>query len=604
MGIQLEKSKVEEKVKLIIKCAKTGEEITRKTIYQGKTIGVWLIQYRNQINKGKLNISADLLKQLEELGLLDRKIDSNIEEKIQEIIEWNKEYPFARVTNLSCNMQELRRYTNSDKEYEKLLEKYERMQGHYVYIRSRKSQGKLTPEQEKRCREGNIRGVFGYPTKTIDLSRKYGLNLDKIDYILSKYGKMENFAKAYINGKLDNEDMRLLSDNLNTFIDISKKGDIRHIKFVKYFAKHMKKVPIMQENNNEIKFFDSTKIPELISRLTPKRAQIINLSFGFVDGKEIPRKEIAEMFKVTIQAITTSLQKSFLKLARYEKGNSTVFQGGELELCKKQQKPTVKEKKKMDSILRRIYSSNLIFIPDEGFTQEPNNITSEELASIAAQIKKFRQEKMQLEEQNAEIEIKNKGFERKSFTPIENLDISVRAYNIFGRNGIKTVEQLRYKKEEDVARLKGMGTKTLEEVKEKVRAIIQEGEEIFTEDNRQEAEVLVDELMISDELFELLKKANINTVADLRHLTRFELENIKGIKEHGHLESIRIELKKLEKKYGKPITELERLKHLKAEKEDEDAVLRKKTQDASELLDSYEKLAEGNVQENEEEEQR
>ena len=345
MGIQLEKSKLEEKLELIIKCAKTGEEITLQTIYQGKPVGRWLIQYRNQINAGKLKPSNEILKKLNELGLLEKKIDSKIGEKIQELIDWNKQYPFAQVTNLSGNM--LRRYANSEEQYQELLKKYERMQSHYTYIRTRKSQGKLNPKLEKMCREGNIRGVFGYPSTTIDLSRKYGLNLEKIDYILSKYGKMENFVKAFINGKLDNEDMMLLSDNLNTFIDISKQGDIRHIKFIKYFAKHMKNVPIMNELNNEIKFFDSRKIPDAISRFTTKGAEIINLKFGFIDGKEIETKNIAEMFNVTVQAINSSMRKNFLKLVRYENTNSTVFQGGEVNLCQKQQKVTAKQKKKI-----------------------------------------------------------------------------------------------------------------------------------------------------------------------------------------------------------------------------------------------------------------
>ena len=193
---------------------------------------------------------------------------------------------------------------------------------------------------------------------------------------------------------------------------------------------------------------------------------------------------------------------------------------------------------------------------------------------------------------------------RRNYTPIEYLDFSVKAYNLFGRNGIKTLEQLRYKTLEEIARMKGMGPKTLEEVQQKMRAIIPEGEEIFIKDTRQETEVLVDELIISDELFNILKRANIHTVADLRDLTRYELENIEGIKNNGYLECIRIELRKLEKKYGRHITELERLKHLKAEKTDEDEILRTKTQEASELLDSYEKLANVTIQENGGNEQR
>ena len=596
MEIQLEKSKTQEKIELIIKCAQTGEQINAKTIYEGKPVGMWLIQYRSQINNGKnLNISNEIINQLKKLGLLEKRIGSSIEEKIQELIDWNKEYPFASVAGLSCDMQELRRYTSSKKEFEELLEKYKKMQENYTYIRSRKSRGKLSEKYEKMCKEGNIRGVFGYLTATVKLSRKYGLKPEKIDYILSKYRNMENFATAFMSDKLDNEDMKLFQENLNTFIDISKQGDIRHIKFLKYFAKHMKNSPIMEEENHEIKFYDSRKIPNLISRLTSKRAQIINMSFGFLDGKEYLRKDVAETFKVTMQAISFYMRKSFLQLIRHEKAKSTVFQGGEISVHKKQSRITLEQKEKINFLLRRIYNSNLIFIPDEGFIQEPNDITPEELASIAEQVKTIREEEIQIEGPKVEAEIEGKEFERKSYTPLEYVDISVKAYNILGRHGIKTLEQLRYKTEKEVLELKGMGPKTLEEVKQKLRTIIPEDEEIFIEDNRQESEVLIDELQISDELFNILKRANINTVADLRDLSRFELEDIEGIQGKGFIKCIRIELKKLEKKYGKRMTELERLKHLKAEKEDEDAVLRNKIQDASELLDSYEQLVNSTV---------
>ena len=593
MSIRLEKSKQESKLELIIKCAEAGEIITGNTIYQGKPIGKWLVQYRSQIKKG-LNISEEILDQLREYDLLERKIDSNLDEKIQELIEWNKKYPLAKVTNLTNINTILGKYANSENEYQELLKKYKKMQSYYTYIRTRKSQGKLTKKQEKMCREGNIRGVFGYPNATKELSRKYGLKIEKIDYILSKYGNMKNFVITYINNELDDEDKNLLSENLTTFIDISKQGDRRHIKFVRSFASHIKGFSTMVEDSSEIKFFDSSKIPELTSRLNPRSKQIINLRFGLDGEKENQRKEIAEMFKISVQAICLNMQNSFSKLERYEKYNSTLFQGGELSQSIKQQELTAKQKNKMNSILRKIYSSNLIFIPDEGLTQEPNDITIEELASIATQVRSIREEKNQKEDQKEdkkeEIKMKDRVFERKAYTPIENLDFSGRAYNALGRYGIRTLEQLRYKTLEELAEIKFMGTKTLKEIQEKVRAIIPENEEIFVEDTRQETEVPIDELMISDELFNILKRANINTVAELRRLTKKELESIKGIKINGFLKDIRLELERLEKIYGKHITELERLKHLKAEKVDQEMVLRTKTQEASELLDSYEQI--------------
>ena len=52
--------------------------------------------------------------------------------------------------------------------------------------------------------------------------------------------------------------------------------------------------------------------------------------------------------------------------------------------------------------------------------------------------------------------------------PIEDLDLSVRSYNCLKRAGIKTVEELTQKSEDDMIRVRNLGKKSLKEVKEKL----------------------------------------------------------------------------------------------------------------------------------------
>lgn len=52
--------------------------------------------------------------------------------------------------------------------------------------------------------------------------------------------------------------------------------------------------------------------------------------------------------------------------------------------------------------------------------------------------------------------------------PIEDLDLSVRSYNCLKRAGIKTVEELTQKSEEDMIRVRNLGKKSLKEVKDKL----------------------------------------------------------------------------------------------------------------------------------------
>ena len=53
---------------------------------------------------------------------------------------------------------------------------------------------------------------------------------------------------------------------------------------------------------------------------------------------------------------------------------------------------------------------------------------------------------------------------------IEDMDLSVRSYNCLKRAGICTVEDLTKKSESDLAKVKNLGKRSLEEVAEKLQS--------------------------------------------------------------------------------------------------------------------------------------
>jgi DNA-directed RNA polymerase subunit alpha len=61
-----------------------------------------------------------------------------------------------------------------------------------------------------------------------------------------------------------------------------------------------------------------------------------------------------------------------------------------------------------------------------------------------------------------------KGQNRLMDTPIEELDLSVRAFNCLKANEIQTVGQLLQKREEELLALRNFGRKSLDEIKEKL----------------------------------------------------------------------------------------------------------------------------------------
>jgi len=54
---------------------------------------------------------------------------------------------------------------------------------------------------------------------------------------------------------------------------------------------------------------------------------------------------------------------------------------------------------------------------------------------------------------------------------IEELDLSVRSYNCLKRAGINSVEELTYKSEEDMMKVRNLGKKSLDEVGKKLEEL-------------------------------------------------------------------------------------------------------------------------------------
>ena len=99
--LKRDKVSLEEKIEIFERFSKTEEELVGNTVFEGYPIGQWAIRIRASLkrkNEGKadnatINPSPEQLEKLETLGILDRQIDSTIDEKIQSLCDWMKKYP-------------------------------------------------------------------------------------------------------------------------------------------------------------------------------------------------------------------------------------------------------------------------------------------------------------------------------------------------------------------------------------------------------------------------------------------------------------------------------------------------------------------------------
>lgn len=179
---------LDEKIEIFNRFTETQKEkIVGKTVFEGYPIGQWAIQLRNQINNQQRKLPDEQREKLEKLGILDRQIDSTIDEKIDAIIEWNRRHPKMKVgTKIS------EKEIPEDLEYE-----YERLCKYNEYIKQRNYRGKLTKLQKDKWQEENEVAILGNSMQKEELAKKYRISTEKIDYILLKYNSMEEFIEKY-----------------------------------------------------------------------------------------------------------------------------------------------------------------------------------------------------------------------------------------------------------------------------------------------------------------------------------------------------------------------------------------------------------------------
>jgi DNA-directed RNA polymerase subunit alpha len=113
------------------------------------------------------------------------------------------------------------------------------------------------------------------------------------------------------------------------------------------------------------------------------------------------------------------------------------------------------------------YDRLLIEVWTDG-TMSPEQAVSTAATLFTEHLKLFARFPNSIEEQEAERRGEKSAQNRLMDTPIEELDLSVRAFNCLKANEIQTVGQLLQKKEEELLALRNFGRKSLDEIKEKL----------------------------------------------------------------------------------------------------------------------------------------
>ena len=598
---------LQEKIEIFERFLEEGNgDIDGQTVYEGKPIGQWAIQIRAGVKNGYegVNPTEEQLERLDELGILERRIDSTIDEKIDALIEWHQNHPDIIVE---------RRYKGkpiSDKTIEKLKElaqnegvefseiedRYKKIQSYNEYVRYRDIEGKLSDEQKKKCKDGNLGGRFGYPTEIEEIADKLKINVKQVADLTTRYGSVANFIQMYRNGKLSIDENTLYNQNLiNNMIDMDYNP----------FAENYSKLVRASFGENfaepELMLFSSNNIDKALETLTPREMEYMKLRFGLVDGKYRTLEDLGQEFGITRERGRQIEAKALRKLRHPSRAR--LIKTIKIDDLRKSEYITDQERTALTNLENDMFNSNLIFkhdsIDDIDFDKDRFDVIRDIQEEIKTRIEKEKEQKVQNMAKND--------------IAIEEFDFSIRTFNCLKRFGINTINQLASLSEEDIMKIRNLGrhgaAEVISKLEERGIKLGELGE--TTEEIIDKKAVGIIDIDLSVRSFNCLRRAGIETLADLENLTYEELMKIRNVNQKC-LEEIVSKAKRYgitfedadelddpdsvgttegepaEKVYSD--SEMEEIKAKRTELEAELKALDEQTRKARELLAEYNKL--------------
>lgn len=428
---------LEQKIEIFEEFMKTGEELVGNTTFEGYPIGQWAIQIRSSLNRmnnvkddrGKINPTKEQLEQLESMGILERQFDSTIDEKIDSLIEWRKKYPKIRITPIATD-EELREYAITDEEFSQIQEEYEKMQRYYDYVKYRKYQGKLNEKQMQRGKEGEIGGVFGYSARMEELSKKYGIKEKDIDYLLTKFGTLDNFYEMHNTGRIkDDKDKTLEGKIIRNLVDIDDNSNSGYDNLYRDIFG----VSTVEKG---VRFYSSKEMQKVLDGLLEREKYVLESRYGLIEGK-IPTtlNDIGREIGVTGDRVQQIMARALRKLRHPARTKELkIFEGIKSdEYLTDEERQQIEKTEKMIQLQKGDLSENL-----------------DKLNEIQEKLRKRREEKEKKEKEKEKQEKEERIKKTGKRLYVEDMDFSGRTYIWLDRAKIEFLEDLANMTEEEL----------------------------------------------------------------------------------------------------------------------------------------------------------
>lgn len=428
---------LEEKIEIFERYLEEGnDDIDGLTVYEGKPIGQWAVQIRYGIKKGG-NLTEDQLEKLDELGILERRIDSTLDEKIDALIEWKKKYPDVVITRENLTqpigdetIKKLKELAQVEGiEFSEIEERYKKIKSYNNYIRHRETEGVLTEQQWNKCKEGNLGGKFGFSTEAEQLAKKLKIDVKQVVDIINNFGSMDNFIQMYKDGKLSKGQIELYNNKLiNNMIDID---------YNPLAQNYLRLVKEIFGSSFEFKLFSTDELNTAIEALNTRDKEAIQLYFGLIDGKCKTYGDLSKYFDVSESAIRGIISKAKRELHYQSRLKPFTF-----EQLKENEYISDEEIELLSDLENEILNSNLIFKHDSIVDLDFSKDKFDTIRDIQKNIESRKEA--------------DQAIHKEKFA-IEDMGLSVRSFNCLMRGNINTLKDLEKLSYEELLKIRGLG---------------------------------------------------------------------------------------------------------------------------------------------------
>ena len=413
-------------------------------------------------------------------GTKNNNSKSLVEERINALCEWRKKYPLLPVDFFEPDFIEY--YSKSNEETKRIESEYKERCKYYTYLRTKRNKAELSEDQISRCKEGDIRGVFGYPTELENLAKKYGKSEIDMSSILDMYGSIDNLYDLF-----KRKDKRLLSD-----IDIGElDGIVAYIVNIdgigmSGYDRLWKEITdsYKLKDDGTICFYSSEALQiQMNEELTDKERDILNRIYGLNGEASKSYNMIAKEKNVSKDSIRQIHDKALKKIKYKEFKSAFASYENLIESATNEEKKGIQRIEK-DIFLQRgeladnlkKMKSELKTISDRNDQQYYKDVREYIISgNVFPYVDQYSREELikiigltqeQVDEAISKAEEQEKLARNDSY--FTDRDFPTRTYKCLDGAGILTWGELAGKTAKDLLKIPGFGKKSLDEVQKKL----------------------------------------------------------------------------------------------------------------------------------------